>query len=166
MKVLKYVIRGLAIGSYLLIFAAVLLLSPVLFGKRPMIVMSGSMRPTFLEGSLIYMEKSGFDDVKVGDIVCYGREQIVSHRVVGKMEQIQSLLTRGDANESIDPEVTADMVIGKVWEGVYITYAGYVMQLLRRPETILVLASVLVADIAVRYWVENVGGEEIKETTL
>lgn len=166
MKVLKYVIRGLAIGSYLLIFAAILLLSPVLFGKRPMIVMSGSMRPTFLEGSLIYMEKAGFDDVKVGDIVCYGREQIVSHRVVGKMEQIQSLLTRGDANESIDPEVTADMVIGKVWEGVYIPYAGYVMQLLRRPEIILALASALVADITVRYWMENAGQEEIKEETL
>ncbi len=117
------------------------------------------------------MEKAGFEDVKVGDIVSYGKEQIVSHRVVGKMEQIQSLITRGDANESVDPEVTADMVIGKVWEGVYIPYAGYVMQMLRRPEAILILASVLVSDMMIRHWeenrcMENEGQEEIEEKIL
>ena len=111
MKLLKSVLKVMTAGCYILIITIVLL-SPILVGKRPMIVLSGSMEPTFQQGSLIYMEKAEFDEIKAGDIVSYGREEIVSHRVIGKMNQTKSLLTRGDAYESFDPEVRALGIVG------------------------------------------------------
>ena len=80
MKLLKSVLKVMTAGCYILVFITIVLLSPILVGKRPMIVLSGSMGPTFQKGSLIYMEKAEFDEIKAGDIVSYGREEIVSHR--------------------------------------------------------------------------------------
>ena len=97
------------------------------------------------------MEKAEFDEIKAGDIVSYGREEIVSHRVIGKMNQTKSLITRGDANETIDPEVRAKDIVGRIWEGVYIPYAGYLIYGLRKPQIIMVLAMILILDMLVSF---------------
>ena len=151
MKLLKSVLKVMTAGCYILIFITIVLLSPILVGKRPMIVLSGSMEPTFQQGSLIYMEKAEFDEIKAGDIVSYGREEIVSHRVIGKMNQTKSLLTRGDANETIDPEVPAKGIVGRIWEGVYIPYAGFLFYGLRKPQIIMVLVMILILDMLISF---------------
>lgn len=146
MKCLKYITKIVALGSYSLLVATLILFLPGIFGKRPMIVLSGSMEPTFSEGSLIYMEKTEFEDLHVGDIVSYGKDQIVSHRIVEKCEGTRSLITKGDANGFPDPEVSERFVIGKIWEGVHIPYAGYLIQMLREPEVIAALVFLLMTN--------------------
>ena len=126
MKLLKSVLKVMTAGCYILIFITIVLLSPILVGKRPMIVLSGSMEPTFQQGSLIYMEKAEFDEIKAGDIVSYGREEI-------------------------DPEVPAKGIVGRIWEGVYIPYAGYLIYGLRKPQIIMVLVMILILDMLISF---------------
>lgn len=139
MKELKRITKVLVVVCYIFIVVTMLLFLPVIWGKRPMIVLSGSMEPTFSEGSLIYMQKAEFDELEVGDIVVYGKDQVISHRVIEKRNQTKSLMTRGDANAFADAEVAEEMVLGKVWERLHIPYAGYLVQIFRKPEMIMAL---------------------------
>lgn len=155
MKELKRITKVLVVGCYIFIMVTMLLFLPVILGKRPMIVLSGSMEPTFSEGSLIYMQKAEFDELEVGDIVVYGKDQVISHRVIEKRNQTKSLMTRGDANAFADAEVAEEMVLGKVLERLHIPYAGYLMQIFRKPEMIMALLLIMMLGGGLEYLYED-----------
>ncbi len=103
----------LAVLSFLTIF-------PSRIPFKPFIVLSGSMKPTVSEGSIIFV-KRGFENVKPGDIITFKRPdkvtENVTHRVVNE-EDIESGVgyrTKGDAND--DPDlwvVRKEAIWGKV----------------------------------------------------
>lgn len=138
--------RAVAV-SCLLIGAAVLLSAPAFFGKKPMIVLSGSMEPTFGAGSLIYMEEASYEEIRAGDIVTYGNTTFVSHRVIEKHEKERALITMGDANESEDPAVKEQEIRGRVCKGVYIPYAGYFLAWMKRPAVLGALTALFLIHI-------------------
>jgi len=78
---------------------------------RADVVLSGSMRPTFSEGSAVLAVKASSDSLVAGDIVVYlppsdHGSDWVAHRVmaVGKdAEGATTILTKGDNNSSADP---------------------------------------------------------------
>ncbi len=98
----------------LLLIIAVMFV-PKLFGIQPMIVLSGSMEPTYHVGSLLYV-KEDTSDIKVGDAITFYVDDntLVTHRVVDIDEQAQTYTTQGDANQVSDANaVSWSSVLGK-----------------------------------------------------
>lgn len=78
---------------------------------RADVVLSGSMRPTFSEGSAVLAVKASADSLVAGDIVVYlppsdHGSDWVAHRVVSVGKDptgATTILTKGDNNSSADP---------------------------------------------------------------
>lgn len=168
MKVVKKIINALTICCYIVIAAIVLLISPMVLGNRPMVVLSGSMEPTYEVGSLVYMKKTSFEDLKVGDVITYGESEdgLVTHRIVNISQISRTVVTRGDANDVDDPEITADKIKGKINSKLYIPKAGYVLQVIRKPLVIAGLAIILIVKIAMDFLIKDDGSKTEEKDTL
>lgn len=83
-----------------------------IFGYTYLVIDTDSMLGTFDVGDLVFIKLD--NDVVVDDIISYRRdgEEIVIHRLVQRFGN--KLITKGDANSSIDQAITKDMVIGIV----------------------------------------------------
>jgi signal peptidase I len=125
------------------VFSAILIIGILYFGIQgsmfiifhtdsPMLaVVSGSMKPTFERGDLIFIKGvDSISDIKIHDIIVYqdssGRE--IVHRVVNIQDNI--ITTKGDANPSGDPPFPFDRVRGKVL--FWIPRIGYISLWIRR----------------------------------
>ena len=81
------------------------------FGYTVFEVVSGSMSPEIEKWDLILVKVG--DDYKEGDIISYkSKDAIVTHRVIEKKDDV--LITKGDANNTVDAPVNSSLVIGKV----------------------------------------------------
>ncbi|MED4586376.1 signal peptidase I [Brevibacillus choshinensis] len=101
-----------------------------LLGSEIMVVLSGSMAPTFNTGSVVAVKPVKFEEIKKGDIITFKNEDdlTVTHRVVEITDG--KLITRGDANNGNDSiPVTADRLLGKVQYSVPVI--GYVIEFIR-----------------------------------
>lgn len=91
---------------------------PSLFGHRMYIVDSGSMVPTLPINSIIVVNESTASEIEQGDIVTYyagSTNTRVTHRVVEVLENNEGFITRGDANNTEDPNILQkDKIIGKL----------------------------------------------------
>lgn len=88
---------------------------PKFFGLEPMIVLSGSMEPTYHVGSLLYVKDANPDEIKEGDPITFyiSDDTLVTHRVVEVDTVNKQYTTKGDANETIDgAPVSFDQVLG------------------------------------------------------
>ena len=111
-----------------LVMAAVLYI-PRLMGLKTYKVLSGSMEPEYHVGRVVYVEKSSIEDIEVGDVITFyiNDNTVVTHRVVDKDNDTESLHTKGDANETEDGgSVAYDKVVGKVVLNV--PYLGYILR--------------------------------------
>lgn len=84
---------------------ALVLVGIRLFGITPYAVLSGSMEPALPVGSLLFVQKTEFDQIQVGDIVTFVQNAeltIATHRVVSVDSAARCLTTKGDANTIID----------------------------------------------------------------
>lgn len=81
--------------------------------KESKLKLSGhSMTPVIKNGDWLVL-KHNSNDIKVGSIIAYRREQkIIVHRVI--KIQTQSVITKGDFNYHIDEPIDIKSVIGKV----------------------------------------------------
>jgi signal peptidase len=70
------------------------------------------MNPMIKNGDWLVL-KHNSNDIKIGSIIAYRREQkIIVHRVI-KIDH-KSLITKGDFNFHVDPVVDVKNIIGKV----------------------------------------------------
>ena len=81
--------------------------------KETQLQISGnSMNPMIKNGDWLVL-KHNSNDIKIGSIIAYRREQkIIVHRVI-KIDH-NSLITKGDFNFHVDPVVDVKNIIGKV----------------------------------------------------
>jgi len=102
MEFIKKVIHVSAIISYLFILLYLVVCIPLIFGRHPIVVLSGSMEETYKVGSVIYYKKVLKEDLKVGDVITYKdyNNDIVSHRIVSINNDF--IKTKGDANDVVD----------------------------------------------------------------
>lgn len=125
---------------------------------RPLVVVSGSMEPDIPVGSLIAGRTVAAADLEVGDVVTVprraGTADLVTHRIVeiresDAAEGARELVLRGDANATDDPmpyTVTeARRHVAAVPGG------GYLVQTLRSPRGMVVLAGVLLAAVVLTF---------------
>ena len=119
MKIFKKVVSYLSILCYVVIRALVLILAPMVVGYKPVVVLSGSMEPTYPVGSLIYYKAASFEDIKENDAITFrvDDDTLVTHRVIVKNEISQTFVTKGDANPTNDTNpVEYQNVAGKTLE--------------------------------------------------
>lgn len=151
MKACKKLFDLLSGLVYLCIIGYLLIAAPLLIGHHPVVVLSGSMEPTYGVGSVIYYKRAAFDEIQVGDpITFHGKDSnvLVTHRVVEKLEESREFATEGDANGSRDPGyVSYENVVGKA-SSFCIPYAGYVVNYGKQPMVIVLMAAILVLGMA------------------
>lgn len=105
---------------------------PMPFGTGVAVVLSGSMEPTLHVGDLIFVRQA--EHYCVGDIVVYQTErELIVHRILAV--DGDSFLTQGDANNTADPPIGADVIQGTVVRRI--PAAGKIVNILRTPLGIL-----------------------------
>lgn len=127
---------------YILIIIYLIIFIPVLWGKKPLVVISGSMEPILKVGGILYYEKTNLDDFKKDDILVYQlNEHIVSHRIVNINEY--GFETKGDNNNSNDSYIVdKNNVIGRGnnWS---IPYIGYYADFIYNHKYLLIVMIIL-----------------------
>ena len=92
-------------------------LSYILKSEYPMAaITSGSMWPTLKTGDMVFIQGiQSRNEFEVGDIVVYRNPQgFTIHRVEEKQEN--AVITKGDANNTLDTPVKYEDIIGKTVE--------------------------------------------------
>ncbi len=123
---------GIAVLVFLVAVAAVTVIVPRLTGATDLTVLTGSMRPGLPEGTLLIVKPAALSDIRIGDIITYepkasDAQTLVTHRVIAVTTSTSgdySFTTKGDANNTADPTVTAKQVVAKLWYSV--PYLGWV----------------------------------------
>lgn len=144
MKIFKMIIHLLAHISYFLIIVYVAICIPILFGQKPMVVLSDSMKPVFTKGCLVYYDsKANISKLKVDDIISFklNNDKVVSHRVYEIKDDI--ILTKGDNNASVDPfTINRSQVLGTI-DKYYIPYIGYYIAFVNSHYYLLILVFII-----------------------
>lgn len=131
MGTIKKIVHILSNIAYIAVLIYLLVSLPIFIGYKPLVVLSGSMEPTYKVGSIIYYEEKT-DEIEQGDVIVFesGNASFVTHRVKEVVDE-DTFITKGDANESEDPEkVELQSVKGEViklnipWIGYYIQYVN------------------------------------------
>ncbi len=144
MVIVKKIIHVLAIISYFLIGIYAVVCIPILFKYNPLVVLTGSMEPTFKVGSIIYYKKVDLEELKVGDIITFNTKDnnFVSHRIVSIENGI--IETKGDKNNVPDPnKVRFEDVKGKD-ANICIPYAGHYVKFINENLTLSVIIAVVI----------------------
>ncbi len=166
MKVLKNVLNILSWPVYLCIAAYLLIAAPMILRYHPVVVLSGSMEPTYPVGSVIYYKAAAFDEIQEGDSITFytgSGDAMITHRVVEKREVSEEFVTQGDANQSVDPNpVEYRRVAGK--DGLLcLPFAGYYVTFGRQPAVIGAIVIILVLGILMDHLVPEKKQQDGKE---
>ena len=89
----------------LVVLCAIFLMGSRLLGFKVYTVLSGSMRPTYSEGDLLYVQKVNPATIKKGDPITFVLNEdlvVATHRVIRVDRENQRFYTQGDANEAPD----------------------------------------------------------------
>lgn len=109
-------------------------------GYAPIVVLGGSMEPTYHIGSVLFVRRVNPESVQVGNVITFaspnsvpGREgTLTTHRVISidRSSGQPIFRTKGDANRSDDDwSVPADTVVG---QGMFtVPYVGYFSNFVR-----------------------------------
>lgn len=128
------------------VLLAVLLAGVRVIGLQPFTVLSGSMRPAYEVGSLIYVKKIEASKIKPGDPITFVIDdnlKVATHRVVSVSEDGEYFTTKGDANEAEDgTPVYYKNIIGK--PVFTIPYLGYVSAFIGTQQGIIISVTVAV----------------------
>lgn len=130
-------ISGMLVGIVVLL--AIALVGVRVIGLQPFVVLSGSMRPTYEVGSLIYVKSVDYKTLQVGDDITYmvSEDTVVTHRIIEVLvdEEDPNTLryfTQGIANDVPDgTSVHYKNIIGK--PVFSIPYLGYVSNYIQNP---------------------------------
>ncbi len=147
MDILKKVVHVVSFIIYFFILIYGLICLPCLFGFKPLVVLSGSMEPTFKTGSIIYYYKVNEDELKEGDIITFKSElsdKMISHRI----ESIEDGLyeTKGDANNVPDAvKIRFSNIKGKDAK-VSIPYVGYYIRFVNEHIIVVIMAVLILVS--------------------
>jgi signal peptidase I, archaeal type len=146
-KVITSIAKVISSAIYLLIAVAVIIaLLPMIAGFRPVVVLSGSMEPTYPVGSVIYYKATQYEDINVGDAITFkiGGGALATHRVIEKDEALQEFKTKGDNNpsEDVNPIAYAN-IVGKTAK-VAIPHAGVIATYFKEIPVIIAIAAILI----------------------
>lgn len=160
--------KGIYVLSYLVYIGIIvygLVSLPSVFGYHPLIVLSGSMEPTYRVGSVLYYREVKAEEIKEGDVITFEIEgKVVTHRVI-QIEEGE-YTTQGDANESPDgKKVYYEEIKGKV-SNSSIPYVGYYIEIVNEHKSVVAIAIIILVLeflLGIRKTTNIENGEERKE---
>lgn len=157
MGVLKIVVRILSYICYAVIGVYALICAPMITGARPVVVLSGSMRPTFEVGTIIYYKAVPQEEIREGDIITYQMgNELVTHRV--KRIENGDYITQGDANNVEDGKpVPYSSIQGRVG-GLAIPILGYGVQFINSNMWLFIL---IVVILLAEFLLSNIKSDKI-----
>lgn len=143
-----------------LIFMVVMVISsqasggePEFFGHRMMTVLSGSMEPEFMTGSIIavkYLDTEEARELEEGQIITFmtDSDNLVTHRIMEREEAGGQVLyrTQGDNNENRDSQPVFSENVRAVYSDITIPYAGYVADYAR--STVGIVLMIIIPGVA------------------
>jgi signal peptidase I len=142
-RVATRIVATAAVVAVLLVATAVVAI-PAASGGAALTVWTGSMEPDVPRGSMVVVRPVNPFRLEPGDVITYQARPdtptFVTHRVVEVQEDADppSVITKGDANPSVDPDpVEMQWIRGKVL--VHVPYAGLVGEKVRSPSGITAL---------------------------
>ncbi|TCJ05786.1 signal peptidase I SipW [Cytobacillus praedii] len=105
---------------------------PQIFGYQLKSVLSGSMEPTFLTGSIIAVQPLEGEEkrsLKEGDVITFidSEERLITHRVIGIKTSGEHVMyeTKGDNNNAADIDPVLSDNVQAIYSGFTIPYVGY-----------------------------------------
>ena len=149
MKAVAGILKTACVLVYIVIFLSLAIASPILFGYRPVVVLSPSMQPAYPVGSIIYYKKAAFEDISVGDVITFrlGDSSLGTHRVVEIDVEKKSFTTKGDNNPSNDINpVEYSRVAGKA-TSFAVPYAGYFTKYVQRWQMVVLMGGILLLGL-------------------
>lgn len=157
MGILKIVVRILSYICYVIIGVYALICAPMITGARPVVVLSGSMRPTFEVGTIIYYKAVPQEEIQEGDIITYQMgNELVTHRV--KRIENGDYITQGDANNVEDGKpVPYSSIQGRVG-GLAIPILGYGVQFINSNMWLFIL---IVVILLAEFLLSNIKSDKI-----
>lgn len=92
---------------------------PKVFGYQIYGILSNSMEPEIMTGSVVYVQVVDAGDIQVGDVITYKMDAksnvVATHRVEAINNEKSTFTTKGDNNTSVDAQpVSFDRLLGKV----------------------------------------------------
>ena len=122
-----------------IVLGAIALAGVRLVGLQPFAVLSGSMEPTYHTGSIVYVKKVDYHELKAGDPITFMLDEktLATHRIVEVVPDAEEpdtirFRTKGDANENEDAGlIHCKNVVGK--PVFTIPKLGYVANYIQHP---------------------------------
>ena len=126
LKLVEYIIYGI-LGLLLIINTIIMIKTqlhpkeiPGIFGRKPFVVLSGSMKPNILIGDLIIVKGVDANTLQKDDIIAYrdDKDLVTTHRIINviKTDEDTCFETKGDSNNVKDSSIVCSNDI----EGKYI----------------------------------------------
>ena len=142
-----------------IVLCAVFLMGSRLLGFKCYTVISGSMKPEYNVGDLLYVKDVDVNTIKVGDPITFILNEdlvVATHRVVRIDAENQRFYTKGDANEIEDSEpVHFNNVIGV--PQFSIPKLGYVSDFVQNPPGMYITIGVGIVLILVVFVPDMIG---------
>ena len=155
----------------LIVILAILLVGVRLVGFRPLTVLSGSMEPTYHVGSLIYVKKVDYRDLKAGDVITFtldDKNTYATHRIIQVVPdedepEVLRFATQGDANDA--PDGTLVHYKNVVGTPVFtIPKLGYVASYIQNPPGTYIAISGAAILLLLMFLPDLFGDDEPKKT--
>lgn len=144
MGIIRKIVHVLSFFTYLLIGVYVIALLPFVVGYTPLVVLTGSMEPTYMTGSVIYYKSVSKEELKQGDVITYNADEdtVVTHRI-DSIDENNNYVTKGDANDSVDPvSINYENVRGKVVK-YNLPYVGYYISFINSNLYVIAIVAVI-----------------------
>ena len=143
MDIIRKIVHILANIIYVLITVYLVICIPMIFGHNPVVVLSGSMEPTYKVGSIIYYKKVSEKELKEEDVITFNVDnKTISHRIASIDNGL--IETKGDANNTSDVhKIRYENIKGKVGN-ISIPYVGYYIKIVNDNLTLVVIVTVII----------------------
>ncbi len=146
LRILKRINNILAKICYFIIIIYVLICIPYIFGYYPLVVLTGSMEPTYKIGSIIYYHQVPENELKIGDPITFklSNGTIVTHRINDITDN--EYQTKGDANDTPDTlKINYNNILGRVSKTA-IPFIGYGAYFITSHKFLIVIAIIILVS--------------------
>lgn len=117
-----------------------------------------------MSAKIVYYHNCNFEELTVGDAITFrAGDSLVTHRITTVNKDSGTVVTKGDNNETEDPNpVLANEIVGKA-TGFAIPYAGYFVTYGKKPVAIVVMAAILLINYVLEKLFSRQKGEKKRE---
>lgn len=139
----------------------------ILGGARGYSVITDSMAPNIKKGDVVFVRKADFNSLNEGDIVTVAFADgsgYFTHRITKIDHEIGAFRTKGDANQSEDPQPSqSEQIVGKLWYSVpLLGYASIISNQLGMVKISVILAITVIVLITVTAIAEKIKKSKVR----